>query len=89
MTLGRDESGIQNGVTFATSTVGNAVGGVARTVGGIVGAGGRGVGETIANTTGKPGRPGGEGVADGTTGIESGTKRVAEGVEAAGRAPGR
>ena len=89
MPLGRDESGIQNGVTFATSTLGNGVGGVARTVGGIVGAGGRGLGDTIAATTGKAGRPVGQALADATTGLESGTKQVAAGVEAAGRAPGR
>lgn len=89
MTFGKDESGIQNGVTFATSTLGNGVGGVARTVGGIVGAGGRGIGDTIASTTGKAGRPIGQALADATTGIEGGTKRVAEGVEEAGRAPGR
>ena len=89
MTLGKDNSGVQNGVTFATSTLGNGVGGVARTVGGVVGAGGRGIGETIASTTGKAGRPVGQVLADVTTGIESGTRQVAEGVEAAGRAPGK
>ena len=40
----------QNPLTFVTSTVGNAAGGVAKTAGGVVGATGRGLGDTVTYT---------------------------------------
>lgn len=75
----------QNPVTFVTSTLGNGVGGVAKTAGGIVGAGGRGVGQTITGVTGNAGKPLGDAVEALGNGIEGGTKNVAEGVENAGK----
>ena len=50
----------QNPLTFVTSTVGNAAGGVAKTAGGVVGAAGRGVGDTVTGVTGSAGKPVGE-----------------------------
>ena len=85
MPVTNNDSGLSKGTIFVTSTLGNTVGGVAKTIGGVVGAGGRGVGETITNVTGKTGAPVGDGIASLATGIENGTRKVAEGVEDAGR----
>lgn len=62
----------------------NTVGGVTRTVGGVAGAAGRGIGDTITGATGSAGRPLGDGLNNAATGLESGTKHVARGVEDAG-----
>ena len=67
-----------------TSTVGNTVGGVAKTLGGVVGAGGRGIGETITGVTGRAGKPIGDGISSLATGVEGGARVVAEGAEEAG-----
>ena len=61
------------------------MGGVARTVGGITGAAGRGVGDTITGATGSLGRPLGDGLANAATGLENGTRKIAQGVEDAGQ----
>lgn len=59
--------------------LGTAVGGVSRTVGGVVGTAGRGVGQTINNTTGT--KAVGDGLQGLTNGIEDGVAGVAKGVE--------
>jgi hypothetical protein len=63
----------------------NTVGGLARTVGGVAGAAGRGIGDTITGATGSAGRPLGDGLGNAASGIEGGTKKVAQGVEDAGQ----
>jgi len=63
----------------------NTVGGVARTVGGVTGAAGRGIGDTITGATGSAGKPLGDGIGNALTGIENGTRKVAQGVEDAGQ----
>lgn len=63
----------------------NTVGGLARTVGGVAGAAGRGIGDTITGATGSAGKPLGDGLGNAASGVESGTKKVAEGVEDAGQ----
>ena len=50
----------QNPLTFVTSTVGNATGGIAKTAGSVVGAAGRGVGDTVTGVTGNADKPVGE-----------------------------
>jgi phage-related protein len=85
ITKDNSDSGVTAGVKFVTSTVGNTVGGVTRTVGGVVGAAGRGVGHTITGATGRAGKPVGDGIAGTTTGIENAANNVARGVEDAGR----
>ena len=55
------------------------------TVGGVVGAAGRGLGDTVTGATGSAGKPIGDGLANITTGLEDGTKKVAKGVEDTGK----
>ena len=85
MPIGNDDSGLTKGVKFATSTVGNLVGGVAGTVRGVVGAGGRGIGHTVTGVTGKTGKPVGDAIESLANGTEAGARSVAEGVERAGQ----
>ncbi|KAI9742045.1 MAG: hypothetical protein M1834_000435 [Cirrosporium novae-zelandiae] len=85
MPVGQSDSGLSKGALFVTSTIGNTVGGVSKTVGGILGAGGRGLGETITGVTGSAGKPIGDGIASAATGIENGARDVARGVEKAGQ----
>ena len=63
--------------------MGNAAGGVTRTVGGLLGAAGRGVGDTINNTTGT--KAVGDGLKSVTDGIEDGGNQVGKGFENAGQ----
>ncbi|KAI1619003.1 hypothetical protein EDD37DRAFT_647787 [Exophiala viscosa] len=77
--------GVTGAAKFVTSTVGNTVGGLAKTLGGVTGAAGRGIGDTITGATGSLGKPLGDGLNNAATGVESGTKRVAQGVEDAGQ----
>jgi hypothetical protein len=76
--------GATGAAKFVTSTLGNTVGGLARTVGGVTGAAGRGIGGTITGATGSAGKPIGDGLANATSGIEDATRKVAKGVEDAG-----
>ena len=85
MPIGHEESGVTTGVKFVTSTLGNTVGGLTNTVGGIVGAGGRGLGETIEGATGSGGKSVGRSIADVATGIENGTTAAAKEVKKAGQ----
>ena len=85
MPLGHEESGATAGVKFVTSTIGNTVGGLTNTVGGIVGAGGRGLGQTIEGATGSAGKPIARGLADAATGVEDGSYMVGNGVKNAGK----
>ncbi|KAL2443615.1 hypothetical protein ABEF95_007922 [Exophiala dermatitidis] len=78
------DEGATGAAKFVTSTVGNTVGGLVRTVGGITGAAGRGLGDTISGATGSVGKPLGDGLANAASGVEGGTNRVAKGVENAG-----
>ncbi|MCJ1352854.1 MAG: hypothetical protein MMC33_002838 [Icmadophila ericetorum] len=78
------DSGLTKGTLFVTSTLGNAVGGVTKTVGGVVGAGGRGVGNTITGVTGSAGKPVGDALNSLATGIEGGAYDLGKGVERAG-----
>ncbi|KAL8907922.1 MAG: hypothetical protein Q9171_005663 [Xanthocarpia ochracea] len=55
-----NDQGATGAAKFLTSTVGNTVGGLGRTIGGVVGAGGRGLGQTITSATGSAGKPVGE-----------------------------
>lgn len=80
-----DDGKGNNPLTFATSTLGNATGGVAKTAGGIVGAAGRGVGQTVTGVTGSAGKPVGDALESVGNGVEGGSKNVAEGVEDAGK----
>jgi hypothetical protein len=84
MPIGQQDSGATAGAKFVTSTVGNTLGGVTNTVGGVVGALGRGVGETLEGATGSTGRPVAQGLKDATNGIEKGANDVAGGVKRAG-----
>lgn len=54
-------------------------------MGGITGAAGRGIGDTITGATGSAGRPLGDGLGNAASGVEGGTKKVAQGVEDAGQ----
>lgn len=74
-----------NPVTFVTSTLGNGVSGVTKTVGGVVGAGGRGVGSTITGVTGNAGKPLGDAIEALGNGVEGGAKSVGDGVQNAGK----
>lgn len=85
MPIGQQESGVTTGVKFVTSTLGNTVGGLTNTVGGIVGAGGRGLGETVEGATGSAGKSLGRSIADVATGIENGTAAAAKEVKNAGQ----
>jgi hypothetical protein len=84
MPIGQQDSGATAGAKFVTSTVGNTLGGVTNTVGGVVGALGRGIGETLEGATGSAGRPVAQGLKDATNGIEKGASDVAGGVKRAG-----
>lgn len=75
----------ENPVTFVTSSLANGVSGVAKTAGGIVGAGGRGVGQTITGVSGSAGKPVGDAIEALGNGVEGGTKSLGDGVENAGR----
>lgn len=70
---------------FATSILGNTVGGLGRTVGGVAGAATRGVGDTVSSVTGDAGRPVGDAVGNIGTGVEGGLNSVSKGVEDAGQ----
>jgi hypothetical protein len=85
MPIGQQDSGATAGVKFVTSTVGNTVGGLVNTVGGIAGATGRGLGETIEGATGSAGRSVGRAIADGATSLENGARKAASGVKDAGQ----
>lgn len=80
-----DNKGTTGAVKFVTSTVGNTVGGLGRTVGGVVGAGGRGLGQTITGATGSAGKPVGEAIESLANGVEGGARNVSKGVEDAGK----
>ncbi|KAH0837052.1 hypothetical protein Z517_04255 [Fonsecaea pedrosoi CBS 271.37] len=79
------DEGATGAAKFVTSTVGNTIGGLTRTVGGITGAAGRGIGDTITGATGSAGKPLGDGLANALTGVENGARKVARGVEDAGQ----
>ncbi|RYP38235.1 hypothetical protein DL768_010809 [Monosporascus sp. mg162] len=79
------DKGATGAAKFGTSTVGNAVGGVGRTVGSVTGAAARGVGDTITNTTGSAGKPVGDAIGSIGMGIQGGADSVAKGVENAGQ----
>lgn len=81
---GNNDTGVTGIAKFATSTLGNTVGGLSRTVGGITGAAGRGLGDTITGATGSAGKPIGDALANAGSGVENGAKDVAKGVEDAG-----
>ncbi|KAL9034723.1 MAG: hypothetical protein Q9214_006913, partial [Letrouitia sp. 1 TL-2023] len=68
------DSGITGGAKFVTSTIGNTVGGLGRTVGGVAGAGGRGLGQTVTGATGSAGKPVGDAIESLGNGVESGAK---------------
>ena len=68
-----------------TSTLGNGVGGVAKTAGGVVGAAGRGVGQTVTGMTGSVGKPVGDALEAVGNGVEGGARSVGDGVEDAGK----
>ncbi|KAL6883972.1 hypothetical protein HDV57DRAFT_493336 [Trichoderma longibrachiatum] len=70
---------------FATSVLGNTVGGLGRTVGGVAGAATRGVGDTVSSVTGDAGRPVGDAVGSIGSGLEGGLNSVSKGVEDAGQ----
>ncbi|KAI5247768.1 hypothetical protein E4T43_01745 [Aureobasidium subglaciale] len=77
MALGDDKkSGVAGGVTAVTSTLGNGVGGLLGTVGGVTGAAARG---------GNAGKPVGDALASLGNGVEDGTNNIARGVESAGQ----
>ncbi len=78
------DTGATGAAKFVTSTLGNTVGGIARTVGGVTGAAGRGIGDTITGATGSAGKPVGDALANVTSGVEDATKKTAKGVEEAG-----
>ncbi|KAL8737055.1 MAG: hypothetical protein Q9181_002070 [Wetmoreana brouardii] len=80
-----DDKGATGAAKFVTSTVGNTVGGLGRTVGGVVGAGGRGLGQTITGATGSAGKPVGEAIESLGNGVENGSNSVSKGVEDAGK----
>lgn len=63
--------------------LGNAVGGITKTAGGLVGTAGKGVGDTINNTTGT--KAVGDGLQGITGGIEDAGNSAAKGVENAGQ----
>ena len=65
------------------SQVGNAFGGLTKTVGGVVGTAGRGVGETFNQTTGT--KQAGDALQGLTDGVENGANSVGKGVEDAGQ----
>jgi hypothetical protein len=66
-----------------TPQLGNAVGGITKTAGGIVGTAGRGVGDTINNTTGT--KAVGDGLQGLTGGIENAGNTAGKGAENAGQ----
>ncbi|KAL9039076.1 MAG: hypothetical protein Q9180_002747 [Flavoplaca navasiana] len=80
-----NDKGATGAAKFVTSTVGNTVGGLGRTVGGVVGAGGRGLGQTITGATGSAGKPVGEAIESLGNGVENGANNVSKGVEDAGK----
>ncbi|KAL8980284.1 MAG: hypothetical protein Q9205_004590 [Flavoplaca limonia] len=80
-----NDKGATGAAKFVTSTVGNTVGGLGRTVGGVVGAGGRGLGQTITGATGSAGKPVGEAIESLGNGVENGANGVSKGVEDAGK----
>lgn len=82
--MSSSNSGVSGAAKFVSSTVTHTVAGVGDTIGGIVGAGARGVGETIEGATGGVGKPVANGIVAVGTGVEGGTKRVGEGLRAAG-----
>ena len=51
----------------------------------MAGAAGRGIGDTITGATGSAGKPLGDGLNNAASGLESGTKDLARGVEDAGQ----
>ena len=84
--IGSDnDQGATGAAKFITSAVGNTVGGLGRTVGGVVGAGGRGLGQTITSATGSAGKPVGETLETLGNEVEKGAHNVSKGVEDAGK----
>ncbi|KAL8677866.1 MAG: hypothetical protein Q9186_005752 [Xanthomendoza sp. 1 TL-2023] len=67
-----NDEGVTGAAKFVTSTAGNTVGGLGRTIGGVVGAGGRGLGQTISGATGSAGKPVGEAIESLGNGVEKG-----------------
>ncbi|OAA47680.1 hypothetical protein NOR_02170 [Metarhizium rileyi] len=74
----------KGGLGFVTSTLGNTVGGVSRTVGGVTGAATKGVGDTVNSVGGETLKPVGDGVSSLGGGLQGGIDSVAGGVENAG-----
>ncbi|KAK4897002.1 hypothetical protein LTR27_005249 [Elasticomyces elasticus] len=65
------------------SKLGNAAGGLSKTLGGVVGATGKGIGNTINDTTGT--KAAGDGLQGVTGGIEDGANSAGKGAENAGQ----
>lgn len=84
-TSSSSDKGATGAAKFVTSTVGNTLGGVGATVGGVVGAGGRGLGQTITGATGSAGKPVGDALESLGNGVERGAKDVSKAVEDAGK----
>jgi len=78
------DTGVTGAARFVTSSVGNLVGGVARTAGNVTGAAGRGVGDTITGATGSAGKPVGDALGALGSGVENGANDLGKGVERAG-----
>ncbi|KAJ5543498.1 hypothetical protein N7535_005922 [Penicillium sp. DV-2018c] len=57
MSDSNQDKGATGAAKFVTSTLGNTLGGVTRTVGGVAGTAGRGIGDTISSATGSAGEP--------------------------------
>ncbi|OQD84323.1 hypothetical protein PENANT_c013G09355 [Penicillium antarcticum] len=70
------DKGVTGAAKFVTSTFGNTVGGVTRTLGGVTGTAGRGIGDTITSATGSTGEPVGNMLGSATTGLEDGAKQT-------------
>ena len=85
MPLDNKNSGASGAATAVTSTLGNLVGGLSNTAGGIVGATGRGLGQTVTGVTGNTGKPVGDALQSLGNGVQDGTSQVARGAENAGQ----
>ncbi|KAL8644256.1 MAG: hypothetical protein Q9210_007343, partial [Variospora velana] len=69
-----ENKGATGAAKFVTSTIGNTIGGLGATVGGVVGAGGRGLGQTVTGATGSAGKPVGDALESLGNGVENGAK---------------
>lgn len=85
MNNNNQDKGVTGAAKWTTSTVGNAVGGVGRTVGNVTGAAGRGLGETVTSVTGEAGKPVGDAIGSVGTGVQNGAEGLSKGVENAGQ----